>query len=199
MAIAQTAIIDKNAQVAHSAQVWHHSQIREFAIIGKNTIIGKNVYIGARVEIGANCKIQNGAQIYEESIIEEGVFVGPGVVLTNDRYPRAVTPEENLKKLSDWTPQGVVVGKGSSIGANATCVAPVKIGSWAVIGAGSVVTRNVQNYALAVGNPAKRIAWVGEFGVTLKDLGNSIYECPKTGKTYLENGDNLTPCDSQED
>lgn len=117
-------------------------------------MIGRNVYIGPGVVIGNNCKIQNNALIYEPAILEDGVFVGPAVVLTNDKNPRAVNPDGSLKLSSDWTMVGVTLKRGSAIGANSVCIAPVVVGEWALVGAGSVVTRDVPAGLTVIGNPA---------------------------------------------
>ncbi len=156
-------MISKSAEIAESAiissgvVVWHFTQIREGATIGANTIIGRNVYIGPGVVIGSNCKIQNNAQIYEPTVIADGVFVGPGVIFTNDKFPRAVNNDMTLKSSSDWDMVGVQVDSGASIGAGSICIGPVQIGKWSVIGAGSVVTRDVPRFTLVSGNPARRM------------------------------------------
>jgi acetyltransferase-like isoleucine patch superfamily enzyme len=143
--------------VPSSSTVWGASQIRENAVIGKNCIIGRNVYIGPGVKIGNNCKIQNNALIYEPAVIEDGVFIGPGVILTNDKHPRAVNEDGSLKGKGDWSPQGVTIRRGASIGAGSVCIGPVEIGEFAMIGAGCVVTKSVPANETHVGNPAKKL------------------------------------------
>ena len=168
--------------------VRQYSHLRENVSIGTNTKVGRNVYIGPGVTVGENCKIQNNALIYEPAILGDGVFVGPGVILTNDTYPRAVNPSGELKQSEDWLPVGVIIGKGASIGAGAVCVAPLSIGSWALIGSGSVVTKDVPQYALVVGNPAKQIGWVGKVGATLIQENDGSYTCPVSGMKYKMDG-----------
>ena len=129
--------IAPTATVAASAKVWHHAQIREGAVIGDDCIIGRGAYIGIGVHLGRACKIQNHALVYEPAQLGDGVFVGPAAVLTNDRLPRAVNPDLTLKSASDWDAVGVTVRDGASIGARAVCIAPITIGAWAMIGAGS--------------------------------------------------------------
>jgi len=149
-----TAEVHTSAVVPDSTKVWNYAQIREYVVIGENCIIGRNVYIGPGVVIGNNCKIQNNALIYEPAVLEDGVFIGPAVVLTNDKYPRAINRDGSLKTASDWSQSGVVIRKGASIGANAVCVAPLEVGEWGVVGANSVLTRSVESEAVYSGNPA---------------------------------------------
>lgn len=130
--------------------------------------------------------MQNYALVYEPATLADGVFIGPAVVLTNDTYPRAVTPDGSIKGASDWEPVGVAIRTGASIGARATCVAPVTIGAWAMVAAGAVVVKDVPDYALVAGVPAKRIGWVGRAGVPLADEGGGRWRCPQSGDTYVE-------------
>lgn len=172
--------ISKDAIISPTALIWDFSQIRENAHIGANSIIGSYVYIDANVLIGDNCKVQNRALIYDPSIIHDGVFIGPGAILTNDKNPRAIQKSGGIKQSSDWEKVGVEVFEGASIGSGAICIAPVKIGKWALVGAGAVVTKNVKNYALVVGNPALQVGWVGPAGVTLTQISEMVFECPET-------------------
>lgn len=191
--VSQSAIVDDSAQLGEDVTVWHFSQIRENVSIGSSTSIGKSVYIGPNVSVGARCKIQNNAQIYEPCVIDDGVFIGPGAVLTNDKNPRAVNPSGKLKSAQDWVPVGVKIGKGASIGANATCVAPIVIGQWALIGAGALVTRDVPQFALMIGVPAKQVGWVGELGEKLNPLSDIEFESPITKKIYRLMNEVLSP------
>ena len=150
-----TAKVHESALVPESTKVWNYAHIRENVVIGENCVIGRNVYIGPGVVIGNNCKIQNNALIYEPAVLEDGVFIGPAVVLTNDRHPRAINADGSAKSPADWNLVGVVVRNGASIGANAVCVAPLEIGAWSVVGAGSVLTRSAESEKLYIGNPAK--------------------------------------------
>ncbi|RAZ31643.1 acyltransferase [Microbacterium sp. SMR1] len=173
------------ASIGSGSSVWHLAQVREGAVIGENCVIGRGVYIGAGVSVGDNCKIQNYALVYEPADLGRGVFVGPAVVLTNDTYPRAINPDGSPKSASDWTPVGVTVREGASIGARATCVAPVVIGRWATIAAGAVVVKDVPDYALVAGVPARRIGWVGPAGLPLEQIGER-WVCPRTGARFVE-------------
>jgi len=181
-----TADVSPSAHIGEGTSVWHLAQIREGAEIGVSCIIGRGAYIGPGVKIGDNCKVQNYALVYEPAVLGRGVFIGPAVVLTNDQYPRAINPDMSLKTGSDWDMVGVVIGEGASIGAQSVCVAPLKIGAWALIAAGSVVVNDVPEFALMAGIPAKRIRWVGRTGHPLEDLGDNSFRCPKTGAHYKQ-------------
>ena len=181
-----TADVAASVQIGEGVAIWDYSKIRKDCVLGDNVHIGSGVYVGNGVHIGANCKIQNRALVYEPAILEAGVFIGPGVILTNDQYPRAVNPDGSQKNSSDWKAVGVKVGRGASIGAGSICVAPVEIGAWALVAAGSTVVKNVPAFALVAGIPAKRIQWVGKSGVPLLSEGGGYFLCPKTGARYLE-------------
>lgn len=180
------SIVSTPSSIHETVSIWNYSHIREGVRIGENTSVGDYVYIDKDVEIGANCKIQNSCLIYSPAKIHYGVFLGPGVVLTNDKYPRAISSNLNLKTFGEWNKQGVEVREGASIGAGAICIAPVTVGSWALVAAGAVVTKTVPSFALVSGNPAKFICWVGKSGYKLLSLGNGFFECPETGERYLE-------------
>lgn len=162
--IEDTAIVDMTALLNDGAKVWHYAQIREGVVLGKNVIVGKGVYIGPKVYVGDNSKIQNGAMIYEPAKIHDGVFIGPGVIFTNDHYPRAINSNKTQKSAHDWEAVGVEVEEGASIGAGAICVAPVKIGRWAVVAAGAVVTKDVPPFTLVMGVPAREVCKVDHDG-----------------------------------
>ena len=185
------AIVEISAKVEESAKVWGWSHIRENAILLDKVVVGEHVYIGPGVVIGKNSKIQNRALIYEPAIIESGVFIGPGAILTNDKFPRAITNDEFQKSAGDWNLVGVTIRKGASIGAGAICVAPVEIGEWAMVAAGSVVTTNVPAFALVAGAPAKRIKWVGKSGVPLNKSKDNEYICPQSNEIYIEKSEDL--------
>ena len=167
--------------------------MREGAIIGAECIIGRGAYLGPGVRLGNRVKLQNYALVYEPAVLEDGVFIGPAAVLTNDTYPRSITPEGKLKRGEDWTPVRVTVREGASIGARAVCVAPLTIGRWATVAAGSVVTRDVPDYALVAGVPARFMRWIGRAGLPLDPAPNAEGEwrCPETGETYREQGGRL--------
>lgn len=184
--IAPSADVSADAAIGAGSSIWHLAQVREGAELGENCIVGRGAYIGTGVRVGANSKIQNYALVYEPAILGHGVFIGPAVVLTNDTYPRAVTPAGDLKSADDWEAVGVVIGDGASIGARATCVAPVTIGKWATVAAGAVVVKDVPDHALVVGVPARRVGWVGRAGVPLDETAPGTWTCPVTGERYLE-------------
>lgn len=190
--ILESADVDENTTVGDGSSVWHLAQIREGAALGSNCVIGRGAYIGAGVEMGDNCKVQNYALVYEPARLGHGVFVGPAVVLTNDTYPRAINPDGTAKSAADWEAVGVVVDDGASIGARAVCVAPVHIGAWALVAAGSVVTRDVPDHALVAGVPARQIGWVGRTGRRLEDDGSGVLICPDTQQKYRESDGRLT-------
>jgi len=179
------AQVDSQAVVQEGAVIWNNSHVRDKAFVGENSIIGEFVYVDTNVVVGSNCKVQNGSYLYSPAILEDGVFIGPGVILTNDRFPRAIQVDGTLKGQNDWQEVGVVVRTGASIGAGAICVAPIEVGEWSLIAAGSVVTKNVPRFALVSGNPAKFVKWVGRSGFPLIHVSTHLFECPKTGERYL--------------
>ncbi len=184
--VVESADVSPDARIGDGSSVWHLAQIRENAQLGENCVIGRGAYIGSGVVLGDNCKVQNYALVYEPARLADGVFIGPAVVLTNDTYPRAINPDGSLKSAHDWEPVGVTIHRGASIGARATCVAPVTIGEWATVAAGAVVVKDVPAYALVAGVPARRIGWVGTAGVPLRESEPGVWRCPTTGDTYLE-------------
>jgi UDP-2-acetamido-3-amino-2,3-dideoxy-glucuronate N-acetyltransferase len=169
--IHETAQVHPNAKVAQSAKVWNWVQVREGAEIGENTIISKGVYVDAGVRIGRNVKIQNNVSVYHGVTIEDGVFVGPHACFTNDKRPRAIRPDGSLKSSDDWVVSPTRLREGCSIGANATITPGVTIGRFAMVGAGAVVTRDVPDYGLVVGVPARLVGHVCPCGERLPDGG----------------------------
>ncbi len=150
-----TADVSPEASIGAGTGIWHQAQVRERARIGRNCILGKGVYVDFDVSIGDNCKLQNGVWVYHPATLEDGVFLGPGVILTNDKHPRAVNPDMTLKSEADWEAQPVIVGAGAAVGAGSIVLPGVRIGRWAMVGAGALVSRNVPDYGLVIGQPAR--------------------------------------------
>lgn len=167
--IHETADVADSAIVGQGVQIWHQSQIRERAQIGDNCIIGKGVYIDAEVRVGRNCKIQNYALVYSGAVLGDGVFIGPSAILTNDRYPRAINLAGELKDALDWECGTIEIEDGASVGAGAVLVTGIRIGRYATIGAGSVVTHDVPPFALMIGTPAFQCGWVCRCGRPMID------------------------------
>ncbi|MFB9376712.1 acyltransferase [Kineococcus gynurae] len=180
-----SADVAADVRMGPGSRVWHLAQVREGAVLGEGCVVGRGAYVGIGVQVGARCKIQNYALVYEPARLADGVFVGPAAVLTNDHRPRAVAPDLSAKSAADWEPVGVDLREGASVGANATCVAPVVVGRWAMVAAGSVVTRDVPDFALVAGNPARRLGWVGRSGSRLVAAEDG-WTCPDTGERFHE-------------
>jgi UDP-2-acetamido-3-amino-2,3-dideoxy-glucuronate N-acetyltransferase len=193
LSIEPSADVDPSAELGAGVRIWHLAQVREHAVVGEGTSIGRGAYVGPGVRLGARCKLQNHALVYEPAVLGDGVFVGPGVVFTNDARPRAVNPDGSMKHGEDWTKVGVTVRDGAAIGARAVCVAPLEIGRWALVAAGAVVIRDVPDYALVAGVPARRIGWVGPEGASLEALGGGRFRCPVSGDEFIETDGELAP------
>lgn len=184
--VKETAQVAETAVLGDGTTVWELAQVREDARLGEQCVVGRGAYVGSGVQVGDRVKLQNYALVYEPATLGDGVFVGPAAVLTNDTYPRAVAPDGSLKRGGDWQPVGVDVAEGASIGARAVCVAPLRVGRWALVAAGAVVTSDVPAFALVAGVPARRIGWVGRAGVRLVDEGGGRWRCPRSGEEYVE-------------
>ena len=176
----ETAVIDEGCQIGEGTKVWHFSHIMPNCTIGLSCNIGQNVVISPEVILGNNVKVQNNVSIYTGVICEDDVFLGPSMVFTNVMNPRsAIIRRDSYLKT--------IVKKGASIGANATIVCGHDIGRYAFIGAGAVVTKHVPDYALVVGNPARQIGWMSEYGHRLNFDENGVAECPESGDKYTLN------------
>lgn len=176
----ETAVIDEGCQIGEGTKIWHFSHIMPNCNIGLSCNIGQNVVISPEVILGNNVKVQNNVSIYTGVICEDDVFLGPSMVFTNVMNPRsAVIRRDSYLKT--------IVKQGASIGANATIVCGHDIGRYAFIGAGAVVTKHVPDYALVVGNPARQIGWMSEYGHRLNFDENGLAECPESGQKYTLN------------
>ncbi len=178
----ESAIVDEGAQIGNGSRIWHFVHVCSGAKVGMNVSLGQNVFIGNKVVIGDKCKIQNNVSIYDNITLEEGVFCGPSMVFTNVYNPRALIERKDEYK-------DTIVKRGATLGANATIVCGITIGSHAFVGAGAVITKDVPDYALMVGVPAKQIGWMSAYGEQL-DLplkGHAKTSCKHTGNVYILN------------
>ncbi|MBN1306092.1 MAG: N-acetyltransferase [Anaerolineales bacterium] len=169
--IHSTADVSDKVEIGAGTSIWHQAQVREGAVIGENCIIGKGVYVDSGVRIGNNVKIQNYVSVYHGVTIEDGVFVGPHVCFTNDLHPRAVNPNGTLKAADDWVLEKTLIRRGAALGANSTIVCGKIVGEWAMVGSGSVVTRDIPAHGLVFGNPACLRGFVCACGEKLEKVG----------------------------
>jgi len=195
-----TADLEADVSVGPGTSVWHRAQVRRGASIGAECVIGRDTFIDERVSIGDRVKIQNAALIYHGVTVEDGVFIGPNAILTNDRYPRAITIDGDLARADDWEVSPIILRTGASIGAGAVVVAGCDVGRFATVGAGAVVTRDVPDHALVAGNPARRIGWACACGRRLVDSAGAVAgadaagmaSCPACGSRYHIHADQCT-------
>jgi UDP-2-acetamido-3-amino-2,3-dideoxy-glucuronate N-acetyltransferase len=172
-----TAVIDEGCTIGPETKIWHFSHVMPNSKIGANCNIGQNVVISPDVEIGDRVKVQNNVSIYTGVVCEDDVFLGPSMVFTNVINPRSAVVRKNEY-------QRTLVKKGATIGANATIICGIEIGEYAFIGAGAVVTKNVRPYELVIGNPAKHVGWMSEYGHKLDFSNSNIAVCPESGYKY---------------
>ncbi|HYP41408.1 MAG TPA: acyltransferase [Chloroflexia bacterium] len=179
-----TADVSPRATLGPGTKVWHQAQVREGAVLGRNCILGKGAYVDFGVQIGDNVKIQNRASVYHGVTLESGVFVGPHVIFTNDKLPRAVNPDGSLKSDDDWELGRILVKEGASLGAGSIIVTGVTIGRFAMIGAGAVVTKDVPDHGLVYGNPAKLAGYMCACGHKMQQAGDAgnVWRCPVCGR-----------------
>lgn len=175
-----TAVIDERVEIGEGTKVWHFAHILPGSRLGERCVVSQNVMIGPNVTVGHGCKIQNNVSLYEGVTLEDDVFCGPSMVFTNVLYPRA-----HVNRRAEFLP--TLIRRGASIGANATIVCGTTVGQYAMVGAGAVVTRDVPDYALVIGAPARRIGWVSRSG---DRLGEDLV-CPRTGERYALEGTRL--------
>ncbi len=185
----ESSYVDEGVEIGDGTQIWHFCHLLKGTRIGKNCRIGQNVVVGPRVEIGSNVKIQNNVSIYEGVTLEDDVFCGPSMVFTNVTTPRCAFPRNTADQFAPTR-----VGRGASIGANATIVCGVTIGHHALIGAGAVVTKDVPPYALVYGNPARQHGWACECGERLKESGKELQQfvCSACDRLYTLNNCDLS-------
>ena len=183
----ETAIIDEGAEIGEGCRIWHWVHVCSGAKIGQNVSLGQNVFVGNKVSIGDDCKIQNNVSVYDNVTLEDGVFCGPSMVFTNVYNPRSL-----IERKAEY--RNTFVGKGATLGANATIICGIKIGEFAFVGAGALINKDVLPYALMVGVPARQIGWMSAYGkqLDLPITGNGEAHCPFTGDIYKLNEGTLT-------
>ena len=182
-----TAEVSPEAVIGPGSSVWNQAQVRERARIGSSCVIGKNTYVDADVVIGDNVKVQNNVSLYRGVTVDDGAFIGPHVCFTNDLIPRAVNRDGSPKTDADWEVTPIHVGTGAAIGASSTILPGVSIGRWAMVGSGSVVTRDVADHELVVGNPARRVGSACGCGQPLRDDADASPfrgPCPRCGTPF---------------
>lgn len=179
-----SADVSSSARLGAGTRVWHFAQVREGASLGEECILGKGAYVGEGVQIGNRVKVENNASIFAGSTLEDGVFIGPHACLANDRTPRAINPDGRLKGADDWERGTVLIRAGAALGAGAIVVPNVRIGRWALVGAGAVVVRDVPDYGLVLGNPARLVGYACCCGQRLTEAPDGGYRCPRCGASY---------------
>lgn len=179
-----TAEVSAQATVGSGTRIWHQAQVREGARVGHNCIVGKGAYIDFDVSVGDNVKIQNGVYVYHGVTVEEGVFLGPGTILANDKLPRAINPDGTLKADADWEVSPTLIRRGASIGAGVVILPGVTVGTFAMVGAGTVVTRDVPAHGLVYGNPARPHGYVCRCGRPLDEQGSHQWKCEVCNESY---------------
>ena len=175
-----TADVSEGADIGAGTKIWHHAQVREGAVISKACILGKGVYVDKDVRIGDNCKLQNGVFVFHGFNLEDGVFLGPGAMLLNDKHPRAINPDGSPKDEADWEVSEGLVAHGAAVGGGAVVLPGVRVGRWALVGSGAVVTRDVAERGIVAGNPARLRGFACDCGHVLDEKG----KCGHCGRSY---------------
>lgn len=188
--IHSSAVVSPKAKLGSGTSVWNNAQIREGVEIGENCILGKDVYVDFDVKVGSNVKIQNGSFLYHGLTVEDGVFIGPRVVFTNDVYPRAITPDGKLKGADDWEVGPILIKYGASIGTGAIIIPNVTIGRFALVAAGAVVSRSVPDHGLVMGVPARLVGYVCRCGSRMQPKEDEYY-CSKCDWSYKPTGEKI--------
>lgn len=189
-----SADLEADVSVGPRTSIWHGAVLRVGATVGAECIIGRDAFIDEGVRLGDRVKVQNGALVYHGVTVGNGVFIGPGAILTNDRFPRAITATGELARGDDWIVSPIELADGCSIGAGAVVVAGTRVGRFATVGAGAIVTRDVPDQALVAGNPARRLGWVCACGARLRAASgdpapaepdsDAVLDCGSCGRTY---------------
>jgi acetyltransferase-like isoleucine patch superfamily enzyme len=183
-----TAEVSPEARIGPDTRIWHYCHIREGATIGAECVLGRNVYVEDGAVVGNRVKIQNNVSVYRGVELEDGVFVGPAAIFTNDLYPRSINPDGTLKSLTDWTVSPTRVRQGAAIGAGAVIVCGTEIGRFALVGAGAVVTRPVPELGLVLGNPARQVGYVCSCARRLRlattAVGTAVLRCERCQLDY---------------
>ncbi|TME01117.1 MAG: DUF1922 domain-containing protein [Chloroflexi bacterium] len=180
-----SAEVSPRATIGRGTRIWHQAQVREGAVVGEGCVVGKGAYIDKDVRIGNHCKLQNGVSVFHGFNLEDGVFLGPGVMLLNDKHPRAINPDGSPKSDEDWVASEGMVEYGAAVGGGAVVLPGIRIGRMAVVGSAAVVTRDVPERGIVVGNPARLRGFACDCGRTLGEADDSgARKCPICGRVY---------------
>lgn len=189
-----TADVSDKATIGAGTRIWHQAQVREGAVLGERCIVGKGAYVDTDVRIGDNCKLQNGVFVFHGFNLQSGVFLGPGVMLLNDKHPRAINTDGSPKSDADWTVSQGLIGYGAAVGGGAVVLPGVNVGRMALVGAGAVVTRDVPERAIVAGNPARIRGFACDCGHSLGRQANgpaTSHACGECGRTYEISSDSV--------